>query len=230
MPGRSRFPAGGSRRATRIATEAALRETEEEVGLPRDHVTVIGRLDTYVTGTGFEITPIVGIVKAPFPLALDPFEVAEVFEVPLSFVLDPNNHRRMTRDFEQRTRTFLCAAVRGPLHLGRDRRHAGQSGRGARRLRKAMLRVLLTIVLPLVLPTALYLLWVTHSAPTAGGTACAWTALPWIWLAGAGVALLAFVLFVVTVHFGTPQEGVYVPPRWQNGHIVPGHIEPKPGR
>ena len=42
----------------------------------------------------------------------------------------------------------------------------------------------------------------------------------------AGVALLAIVLFVVTVHFGAPQEGVYVPPRWQNDHIIPGHIEP----
>ena len=89
------------------ATEAALRETEEEVGLTRDHVTVIGRLDTYVTGTGFEITPLVGIIEVPFPLALDPFEVSEVFEVPLSFVLDPSNHRRMTRVFDERTRTFF---------------------------------------------------------------------------------------------------------------------------
>ena len=57
-----------------------------------------------------------------------------------------------------------------------------------------------------------------------------WEALPWIWLAGMGVALLAIVLFVVTVHFGAPQEGVYVPPRWQNGDIVPGHMERKSGR
>jgi hypothetical protein len=51
-----------------------------------------------------------------------------------------------------------------------------------------------------------------------------------VWLAGAGIALLAIVLFFVTVHFGAQQEGVYVPPRWQNGHIVPGHIEPKSGQ
>jgi hypothetical protein len=93
-----------------------------------------------------------------------------------------------------------------------------------------MLRVLLTIVLPLLLPTALYLLWVTTLRPAQQNGATLWTALPWLWLAGAGVALLAIVLFVVTVHFGAPQEGVYVPPRWQNGHIVPGHIEPKSGR
>ena len=105
--GQISFPGGRIEESDADATEAALRETEEEVGLTRDHVTVIGRLDTYVTGTGFEITPVVGIVKVPFPLAIDPFEVAEVFELPLSFVLDPNNHRRMTRDFEQRTRVFF---------------------------------------------------------------------------------------------------------------------------
>jgi hypothetical protein len=91
-----------------------------------------------------------------------------------------------------------------------------------------MLRVLLTI-LPLLLPTALYLLWVTTLRP-ARNDAIFWRALPWIWLAGAGVALLAIVLFVVTVHFGTPQEGNYVPPRWENGHIVPGHMERKSGQ
>ena len=89
-----------------------------------------------------------------------------------------------------------------------------------------MPRILLTIVLPLLLPTALYLLWVNTLRPAREGSAISRTA-PWLWLAGAGVALLAIVLFVVTVHFGAPQEGVYVPPRWENGRIIPGHIEPK---
>ncbi len=93
-----------------------------------------------------------------------------------------------------------------------------------------MPRILLTIVLPLLLPTALYLLWVTALRPERHDGAAQWTALPWLWLAGAGVALLAIVLFVVTVHFGVSQEGLYIPPRWQNGHIVPGHIEPKAPR
>jgi len=105
--GQISFPGGQIETSDRDEADAALRETEEEVGLTRDHVTVIGRLDTYVTGTGFEITPLVGIVKVPFALIPDPFEVSEVFEVPLSFVLDPNNHRRMTRVFEQRTRVFF---------------------------------------------------------------------------------------------------------------------------
>jgi hypothetical protein len=74
---------------------------------------VIGRLDTYVTGTGFEITPVVGIVKVPFPLTIDPFEVSEVFEVPLSFVVDQQNHRRTTRDFDHRTRVFFVLPYEG---------------------------------------------------------------------------------------------------------------------
>jgi hypothetical protein len=93
-----------------------------------------------------------------------------------------------------------------------------------------MVRILLTVVLPLLLPTALYLLWVTMLRPARQNGATLWTSLPWLWLAGVGVALLVIVLLVVTVHFGAPQEGVYVPPRWHNGHIVPGHIEPRPGQ
>ena len=111
--GQISFPGGRIEEGDPDATAAALRETEEEVGLSRDHIAVIGRLDTYVTGTGFEITPIVGIVRTPFPLTIDPFEVAEVFEVPLSFVLDARNHRRMTREFENRTRVFFVLPYEG---------------------------------------------------------------------------------------------------------------------
>jgi len=89
-----------------------------------------------------------------------------------------------------------------------------------------MLRVFFTIVVPLLLPTALYLAWMraTQGSLPAGGAR--WRALPWIWLAGAGAVLLALVLFVVTVHFGAPQQGVYVPPRWEHGRVIPGHFEP----
>lgn len=106
-PGQIAFPGGRIEPRDRNATDAALRETEEEIGLPRKHVSLIGRLDTYVTGTGFEITPVVGIIASPFPLTIDPFEVADVFEVPLSFVLDRRNHRRTEREFEQRRRVFF---------------------------------------------------------------------------------------------------------------------------
>jgi hypothetical protein len=93
-----------------------------------------------------------------------------------------------------------------------------------------MLRVFLTIVLPLLLPTVLYLLWIGTVGSSQEGGAVSWTTVPWIWLAGAGALLLVIVLLVVTVRFGSPQEGVYVPPRWQGDQIVPGHIEPKRGR
>ena len=91
-----------------------------------------------------------------------------------------------------------------------------------------MLRVIFTIVLPLLLPTAVYLAWlrIVHRSRRDGTVR--WAALPWLWLAGAGALLLALVLFVVTVHFGISQPGVYVPPRWEDGRIVPGHIEPQP--
>ena len=111
--GQIAFPGGRVEEADIDATAAALREAEEEVGLPREFVTVIGRLDTYITGTGFEITPVVGIVSPPFPLAIDPAEVAEVFEVPLAFVLDPNNHRRTERVFAERRRAFFVLPFEG---------------------------------------------------------------------------------------------------------------------
>jgi hypothetical protein len=93
-----------------------------------------------------------------------------------------------------------------------------------------MLRVIVTIVVPLLLPTAIYLTWMrlAQRSPPAG--AMAWATLPWLWLAAAGVVLLAFVLLVVTVGFGTSQTGVYVPPHTENGRIVPGHFEPPRAR
>jgi hypothetical protein len=94
-----------------------------------------------------------------------------------------------------------------------------------------MLRVFLTIVLPLLLPTAIYVAWLTVLQWSAQDVTPAegvhWTALPWVWLAAAGVALLVIVLVTVTVHFGEPETGTYVPPRYENGRIAPGHLEPR---
>ncbi len=90
-----------------------------------------------------------------------------------------------------------------------------------------MLRILLTIVLPLLLPTALYLLWISALGAPRADSAVAWSSLPWVWLVGAGAVLLIAVLLLVSLGFGTRQEGVYVAPRYENGRIVPGHIEPR---
>jgi 8-oxo-dGTP pyrophosphatase MutT (NUDIX family) len=111
--GQISFPGGRIEADDVDAVAAALRETEEEVGLPRDHITVIGRLDTYITGTGFEITPIVGIVAPPFPLAIDPYEVAEAFEVPLDYIRDRRNHQRVERESAGRRRVFFVLPYQG---------------------------------------------------------------------------------------------------------------------
>ena len=89
-----------------------------------------------------------------------------------------------------------------------------------------MLRVFLTIVLPLLLPTALYVAWLWFMHWSANAEPVRWSALPLVWLAAAGVLLLALVLITVTVHFGEPTEGRYVPPRYEDGQVVPPHMEP----
>ena len=105
--GQISFPGGRIEADDPDAVAAALRETEEEVGLPRHQISVVGRLDTYITGTGFEITPIVGLLAPPFALTIDPYEVAEAFEVPLAFLMTPANHQRHVFELEGVQRRFL---------------------------------------------------------------------------------------------------------------------------
>ena len=111
--GQISFPGGRIEEADADAVAAALRETEEEIGLSRDRVSVIGRLDNYVTGTGFEIAPIVGIVDPPVPISIDPFEVAEAFEVPLAFILDRRNHQRIEREVGAHSRSYFVLPFEG---------------------------------------------------------------------------------------------------------------------
>jgi len=105
-PNQIALPGGRVDPGDKDAVAAALREAEEEIGLPTSHVEVVGLLDTYITGTGFSITPVVGLARVPFPEKLDPFEVAELFDVPLSFILDPANHQRQTREVRGQMRGF----------------------------------------------------------------------------------------------------------------------------
>lgn len=92
--GQISFPGGRTENEDTSAEVTALREAEEEIGLGRRHVELIGRLDTYFTRTGFRVTPVVALIQPPFDLRPDPYEVAEVFEVPLSVFLDPALPRR----------------------------------------------------------------------------------------------------------------------------------------
>lgn len=106
--GQIAFPGGRRQDDDADAVATALRETEEEVGLARRFVDVIGAVDPYRTGTGYEITPIVGIVTPGFTTHADPREVADVFEVPLAHFLDEKNHRIDKRMAQGRERRFYA--------------------------------------------------------------------------------------------------------------------------
>lgn len=93
-PGQISFPGGRAEPDDVDAIATALREAEEEVGLHARHVDVLGSLPHYTTGTGFVVTPVVALIELPFTVEPDPYEVAEVFEVPLAFLMAPANHRR----------------------------------------------------------------------------------------------------------------------------------------
>ena len=97
--GQISFPGGRADDGDRDPVHTALREAEEEIGLPASHVDVLGMLPEYVTGTGYRVTPVVGLIERPFECRLDRFEVDEAFAVPLAFLI---------------------------FHLGRDGRNAAQ--------------------------------------------------------------------------------------------------------
>lgn len=106
--GQISFPGGRAEPEDATMENTALRETEEEIGLDRDRVLVLGRLPEYITGTGFRVTPVVGWIEPGFSLKPDPFEVAEVFEVPISFFLDPINHQLQSAVLGGRKRQYYA--------------------------------------------------------------------------------------------------------------------------
>lgn len=97
--GQVSFPGGRAEKIDASAIETALREAEEEVGMHRSRLDVLGTLPDYCTVTGYLVTPVVSIVTPPFDFQADPFEVAEIFEVPLSFLMDGAHHQRRTTEF-----------------------------------------------------------------------------------------------------------------------------------
>jgi 8-oxo-dGTP pyrophosphatase MutT (NUDIX family) len=98
--GQVSFPGGRAEPGDSSAEFTALREASEEIGLAAARVEILARLPDYRTRTGFRVTPVIGLVAPPLELAPDPSEVAEVFEVPLAFLLDPRNRQRRTREFQ----------------------------------------------------------------------------------------------------------------------------------
>jgi 8-oxo-dGTP pyrophosphatase MutT (NUDIX family) len=106
--GQIAFPGGRMDPGDASAEATALREAEEEVALARHHVEILGRLPDYTTGTGFAVTPIVGLVPAGLTLQAHEGEVAELFHVPLAHVLDPANHETRTGEWQGKARrTFV---------------------------------------------------------------------------------------------------------------------------
>ncbi len=111
--GQISFPGGRVEPSDASREETALRETEEEIGLGRAGVELLGRLPDYEIPSGFRITPVVGWVEPPFDLKPDPFEVEAVFEAPLEYFLDPSNYQRREYRFRGRHRHYMAIPFEG---------------------------------------------------------------------------------------------------------------------
>ena len=121
--GQISFPGGRCEPEDAGPAATALREAEEEVGLPQAQVEVIGQLPSYTTVTSFVVTPVVALVHAPCALALDSFEVAEAFEVPLAWLMNPAHHRRHLFSHEGHQRHFLSMPYTGQGPDGQPREY-----------------------------------------------------------------------------------------------------------
>ena len=121
--GQISFPGGRAEDHDADAVDTALREAEEEIGLERRHVEVIGALPHYTTVTSYVVTPIVALIAPGFSLNLDRFEVAEAFEVPLAFLMTPAHHRRHEMEFAGQRRQFLSMPWTAPAIDGHPRRY-----------------------------------------------------------------------------------------------------------
>jgi 8-oxo-dGTP pyrophosphatase MutT (NUDIX family) len=105
--GQISFP-GGKIEPGETPSEGALREAHEEIGLSRAAIEPFGYLDLYMTTLGYRIVPLIGRIKPPFELSLNAQEVEETFEVPLSFLMEPNNLRRHSREWQGMTRSYYA--------------------------------------------------------------------------------------------------------------------------
>jgi 8-oxo-dGTP pyrophosphatase MutT (NUDIX family) len=117
-PGEVSFPGGKVDAADPSPVETALREAEEEIGLARAHVEVMGFLDCYQIRSGFRVVPVVGLVTPPFTLDVHAREVADAFEVPLAFLMDSGNHQKHSREMRGETQWFYAMPYEGRFIWG----------------------------------------------------------------------------------------------------------------
>ena len=112
-PGQVAFPGGKLDPHDTCSVDAALREAHEEVGVDRETVTLIGRSSLYLTRTGFRITPVVGLLPPDFVARPDPHEVDDVFETPLSFLMNPENHEEKSVQWQGQRRKYFEMPYKG---------------------------------------------------------------------------------------------------------------------
>jgi len=111
--GQISFPGGRVETTDASRAETALRETEEEIGLTRSQIELLGRLPDYEIPSGFRIAPVVGWIEPPFDLKPDPIEVEAVFEAPLDYFLAPENYQRREYHFRGRHRHYMAIPYEG---------------------------------------------------------------------------------------------------------------------
>ncbi|AKH42029.1 8-oxo-dGTP pyrophosphatase MutT (NUDIX family) [Altererythrobacter atlanticus] len=105
-PGQVAFP-GGKLDPGEDAVEAALREAHEELAVEPSSVRIIGASDRYITGSGYDVTPVLGLVPPDLPIRPNPMEVSAWFEPPLRYLFDPANHVQKQREWQGRTRHYI---------------------------------------------------------------------------------------------------------------------------
>lgn len=115
-PGQVSFPGGKQEDGDADITATALREANEEIGLPVEQVRIVGHLPVHETVTSFNMTPVVGLLETPFPVVPQETEVAEVFTVPLSHVLDPARYQVQSRRWQGGWRSYYAVPY-GPYYV-----------------------------------------------------------------------------------------------------------------